>query len=345
MKVTIKDIARETGLSLATISKYLNNKKIQEKNRLRIEEAIAHLNYKPNRTAQVLRSRRTMTVAILVSDLGNYFWGTIISAVSQFFVNYNYTVITCSYSHDTQIERELLQDLIVRKIDGVIILLANLLDDRYRLLQAENIPVVALDQNPVTAGHPPVDCVVSDNYNGGALLARYLLKKGHQRVHILDSAYYSSPVSERIQGFRDVYEKAGISSITYPEPIVFSTNQNAINEGKRHFRQLMESKESPTVIFFTNYLSALGGLMEAGTSGCSIPGDLSVVTFDDDPLFRSMYPPITSLAQNLSLIGETASRILYRRMQGDYSDFPLTRCVDVSFCERQSVRDLTLDMK
>lgn len=345
MKVTIKDISRETGLSLATISKYLNNKKIQEKNRLRIEEAIAHLNYKPNRTAQVLRSRRTMTVAILVSDLGNYFWGTIISAVSQFFVNYNYTVITCSYSHDTQIERELLQDLIIRKIDGVIILLANLLDDRYRLLQAENIPVVALDQNPVAIGHPPVDCVVSDNYNGGALLARYLLKKGHQRVHILDPAYDSSPVAERIQGFRDVYEKAGIHSITYPVSIRFSTNQDAINEGKRHFRQLMESKESPTAIFFTNYLSALGGLMEASTSGCSIPGDVSVVTFDDDPLFRSMYPPITSLAQNLSLIGETASRILYRRMQGDYSDFPLTRCVDVCFYERQSVRDLTLDVK
>ena len=85
--------------------------------------------------------------------------------------------------------------------------------------------------------------------------------------------------------------------------------------------------------------------MEASTSGCSIPGDVSVVTFDDDPLFRSMYPPITSLAQNLSLIGETASRILYRRMQGDYSDFPLIRCVDVCFYERQSVRDLTLDVK
>lgn len=341
MKVTIKDIARETGLSLATISKYLNNKKIQEKNRLRIEEAIAHLNYKPNRTAQVLRSKRSMTVAILVSDLGNYFWGPIISAVSQFFVNYNYTVITCSYTHDKQIENELLQDLIVRKIDGVIILLANLLDDRYRLLQAENIPVVVLDQNPVTAGYPPVDCVGSDNYNGGALLGRYLLEKGHKRVHILEQAHYSSPLSERIRGFCAVYEDAGINTITFSEPITFSTNQDAINDGKKHFRQLMESGEAPTAVFFTNYLSAMGGLMEAGTSGCSIPEELSVVTFDDDPLFRSMYPPITAVAQDLSRIGENASRILYRRMQGDWSDFPLTRYVDVCFYERQSVKDLT----
>lgn len=343
MKVTIKDIARETGLSLATISKYLNNKKIKESNRLRIEEAIAYLDYKPNRTAQVLRSRRTMTVAILVSDLGDYFWGPIISAVSQFFVNYNYTVITCSYSHDADIEIQLLQDLVVRKIDGVILLPTNLLDDRYRLLQAENIPVVVLDQNPVLGGHPPVDCVVSDNYNGGALLARHLLRKGHKRIHILDHAAYSSTISGRIQGFQDVFKKARGTSITFSEKLTFYTSQEAINAGKRHFRQLMESSEAPTAIFFTNYLSALGGLMEASTSGCSIPGDISVVTFDDDPLFRSMYPPITSMSQDLSRIGENASRILYRRMQGDYTDFPLTKCVDVCFYERRSVKDLTAD--
>lgn len=340
MNVTIKDIARETGLSLATISKYLNNKKIQDKNRLLIEKTISNLGYKPNRTAQVLRSKRTMTVAILITDLGNYFWGSIISSVSQFFVKYGYTVITCSFYYDAQKETEVIQDLIVRNIDGVIMLPFNSQDDHYLLLQKENIPVVILDQIPAMIEQQPVDYVTSDNYNGGALLGKYLLQKGHKKVHILEPADHSSTIPQRIQGFRDAYKKAGFTSIASSSPILFMASQNVIDLGKKNFRHVMEGKEPPTAIFFTNYLTALGGLMEANSSGYSIPEDISVVSFDDDPLFGSMYPPITSVAQDLSLLGQKASEILYRRMQGDYSDFPLASCIDVCFYERQSVKNL-----
>lgn len=400
MKVTIKDIARETGLSLATISKYLNHKKINEKNQRRIEEAIAHLNYKPNHTAQILRSRHTMTVAILISDLGNYFWGPIISSVSQYFVKYGYTVITCSFCHDEETEIQAIQDLIVRNIDGVIMLPYNSRDNHYHLLLDQNIPVVVLDQNPgaadqiqsaVSAGtegqarsavnpgtrnqarsaasagtegppfgaadldsqpsflsdggpvskYRPVDCVISDNYKGGAMLGRYLLEKGHKRVHILDHASYSTPVYQRIRGFQDAFGQAQ-TCITMSGPILFGISQKTIDLGKEHFRQIMESGDPPSAVFFTNYLSAMGGLIESSACGYSIPEDVSVVTFDDDPLFSSMYPPITSVAQDLSRIGEQASGILYRRIQGDYSDFPLTECIDVHFQERQSVKDLGL---
>lgn len=342
MKVTIKDIAKETGLSLATISKYLNNKKIQEKNRIRIEEAITHLGYKPNRTAQVLRSKRTMTVAIVISDLGNYFWGAVISSITQFFVKYGYTVITCSFYYDSQKETEAIQDLIVRNIDGVIMLPYNSMDSHYSLLQKENIPVVVLDQTPDSIDRLPVDFVTSDNYNGGMLLGRYLLGKGHKKIHILDSANYSSTVPQRIQGFQDAYKEAGTGAISVSDPIFFYTSQKVIDLGKKHFRDVMSAQEPPTAIFFTNYLSALGGLMEANISGLSIPRDISVITFDDDPLFGSMYPPITSVSQDMSRLGQKASEILYRRMNGDYSDFPLSPCIDVSFCERQSVRELDL---
>lgn len=376
MKVTIKDIARETGLSLATISKYLNHKKINEKNQRRIEEAIAHLNYKPNHTAQILRSRHTMTVAILISDLGNYFWGPIISSISQYFVKYGYTVITCSFCHDKETEIQAIQDLIVRNIDGVIMLPYNSRDNHYHLLLDQKIPVVVLDQNPGTAdqiqsavsarikgpsfdaadldsqpslvpdGGPvskyrPVDCVISDNYKGGAMLGRYLLEKGHKRVHILDHASYSTPVYQRIRGFQDAFGQAQ-TCITMSGPILFGISQKTIDLGKEHFRQIMESGDPPSAVFFTNYLSAMGGLIESSACGYSIPEDVSVVTFDDDPLFCSMYPPITSVAQDLSRIGEQASGILYRRIQGDYSDFPLTECIHVHFQERQSVKDLQL---
>ena len=99
MKVTIKDIAKETGLSTATVSKYLNNIKIQENNRILIEAAIKKLGYRPNRSAQILRSKKTRTIGILISDLGNYFWGSVIGIISHYFASQQYTVITLSLIH------------------------------------------------------------------------------------------------------------------------------------------------------------------------------------------------------------------------------------------------------
>lgn len=95
-----------------------------------------------------------------------------------------------------------------------------------------------------------------------------------------------------------------------------------------------------TAVIFTNYATAMGGLMELSSSELSIPEDLSVVCFDDDPLFGSMHPPITAVTQNLTAIGENASEILLRRINGDYSDFPSTLSIDVNFRERSSVKSL-----
>ena len=122
MNITIKDIARETGLSTATISKYLNNKKISEENRILIEETIRRLDYRPNRSAQILRTKKTRTIGILLTDLGTYFWASLINSVTQYFIRHNYTVITCSYTFNPGREAKVIQDLISQNPDGVIVL-------------------------------------------------------------------------------------------------------------------------------------------------------------------------------------------------------------------------------
>ena len=95
MNVTINDIARATGLSTATISKYINHKKIREENRILIEKAIQELGYTPNRNAQLLRAKNTHTIGILISDLGNYFWGELVNSIIKHFTDHGYTVIVC----------------------------------------------------------------------------------------------------------------------------------------------------------------------------------------------------------------------------------------------------------
>ena len=182
MNVTINDIARATGLSTATISKYINHKKIREENRILIEKAIQELGYTPNRNAQLLRAKNTHTIGILISDLGNYFWGELVNSIIKHFTDHGYTVIVCSFFFEHQKEIDTIQDIISQHFDGVIMLPSCWHDDLYQLLQNAGIPVVMLDQIPASMRHFPVDCVISDNYRGGALLAEIGRASCRERV-------------------------------------------------------------------------------------------------------------------------------------------------------------------
>lgn len=343
MNVTITDIARVTGLSTATISKYLNNKHIREENRILIEKAIRELGYIPNRNAQLLRSRNTRTIGILLSDLGNYFWGNVINSIIQYFAAHDYAVIICSFFFDHDNEVNTIQDIISQHFDGVIMLPNNAQDDLYHLLQDAGIPVILLDQLPVTADRYPVDCIIFDNYKGGAQLAAHLLENGHTNIRILESYTNSYTIDQRIQGFVDVYRQNGYDltrQMLDNPPVRFYDTDITIAASKEHFAKIMDSPDPPTAIFFVCYISAMGGLSAASSMQISVPDELSLVCFDDDPLFRTMSAAMTCVSQDLKAIGNHASRLLLRRIRGDYSDFPKIDMLDVNFHPRRSVKNL-----
>lgn len=337
MAATIKDIARETGLSLSTISKYLNHKSIQEKNKILIEDAIKKLDYRPNRIAQSLRSERTRTVAILITDLGNYFWGDVVFAITHYFAQIDYTVIACSYNYDTELEKEMEQYLVAKKVDGVILLPTDENDLNYKLLQESQTPVVMFDQWPNSIEKNPIDFVSSDNKNGGKKIAKYLIERGHRKIGVLAPTEHLATVRERVSGFQEECVSSGVS-LCFSEYVELNTEHSrAMNKGKKCFREMMALPEPPTAIFCTNYVVAMGVLVEAAAQNYSIPEDVSIICYDDDLLFRSMTPPITCMAQDLKTIGIEAAKLLLKRMNGDWSDFPAVKTVEVTFHERNSV--------
>lgn len=343
MKVTIKDIAKETGLSTATISKYLNNIKIQENNRILIEAAIEKLGYRPNRSAQILRSKKTRTVGILISDLGNYFWGPVIGTISHYFASHQYTVITRSYSFDKELEKNVIRDVISQNFEGLVMLPFNNCDHYYRLLQDAGIPVIVLDQLPTMIQKYPVDCILSDNYGGSALLAEHLFQNGHTNICILDQAVNSHTIDVRIQAVKDVYSRHGIdisSLLSQSEPFAFKETQNVIEENKQRLHQILNNSAPPTAVFFTNYISAMGGLSAINSMGLNVPDDISLVCFDNDPLFRAMHTSMTCVAQDMTSIGIKASELLMQRISGDHSNFPTTEIINVEFHSGKSVRNL-----
>lgn len=344
MNVTITDIAHATGLSTATISKYINNKKIRKENRLLIEKAIRELNYTPNRNAQLLRAKNTHTIGILISDLGNYFWGELVNSIIQHFTDYDYTVIVCSYFFEHQKEISTIQDIISQNFAGVIMLPSCRRDDLYHLLQEARIPVIILDQVPISMAHFPVDCVISDNYKGGALLAQHLLEKGHTDVCIMEQYLDSYTIDQRIRGFVDIFQKNGIDPIKQQAPfppVSIGSITETSARSSLHMRQLIDSPKHPSVVFFTCYISAMGGLSAARQAHLSIPEDISFICFDDDPLFSTMSAAMTCVSQDLKTMGKHAVELLLKRIHGDYKDFPKIDMIDVTFHSRRSVKDLS----
>ena len=344
MTITIKDIARETGLSTATISNYLNNRKIREENRFLIERTIQKLGYKPNRAAQILRTKKTHMIAILLTDLGTYFWAAMINAISQYFMKYRYTVITCSYSFNPGKEEQVIRDLISQNPDGIIVLPNNREDHLFTLILDAGIPLVIVDSLPSCLGERPVDCVTSNQYEGGAMLARHLLENGHTNVSIVERSVDSYTLEERIRGFTDVYKEHGYDTFSFLNPypaIPFKDTQLVVERGKERFLQVMNAPNPPTAIFFTNYTIGIGGLSAAYSLPVPVPESVSLVCFDDDPLFKVMRPTLTCVSQDLKQLGEKASEILLRRIHGDYTDFPSTSVIDVTFHRRSSVKNIT----
>lgn len=217
-------------------------------------------------------------------------------------------------------------------------------DDLYHLLQKAHIPVIMLDQVPISMARFPVDCVISDNYKGGALLAEHLLEKGHTSVCILEKYLDSYTIDQRIQGFMDVYRKNGIDLMkqqdSFPPISIGSIAETSAKSGL-HLQKLMDSPKQPTAIFFNCYISAMGGLSAASQMQLSVPEDISFVCFDDDPLFSTMSAAMTCVSQDLRNIGKRAVELLLKRIHGDYTDFPKIDMTDVSFRPRRSVKDLT----
>jgi LacI family transcriptional regulator len=307
-------------------------------------QAIQELGYTPNRNAQLLRAKNTHTIGILISDLGNYFWGELINSIIKHFTDHGYTVIVCSFFFEHQKEIDTIQDIISQHFAGVIMLPSCWHDDLYQLLQNAGIPVVMLDQIPASMRHFPVDCVISDNYKGGALLAEHLLEKGHTKVWIMEQYLDAYTIEQRIQGFVDVYQKNGIDLLKQQDsfpPVSFGSTAETVIQSNLHFQKLIDSSDPPTAVFFDCYLSAMGGLSAASQARISVPQDISFVCFDDDPLFKTMSAAMTCVSQDLTSIGKHAVELLLKRIHGDYTDFPKIDMLDVVFHPRLSVKDLS----
>ena len=324
MAATIKDIARETGLSLATISKYLNGGNLREKNRAAIEAAIKKLDYHVNEYARGLKSKKSRTVGVVLPEISNLFNMKIVAVFERVLQENGYSVIVTASSVDF---------LLKKQVDGIINVPIGSSSRHLRPAVEKKVPILLLDR-PLEDLNGVASCVLIDNRGAARLGVRRLLQAGHRRIGVLVGSDEVHTAQMRLRGYRDALEEYGVE---YDESLVRRCDLT-LEGGYRQARRLLKANTGMTAMFLTNYDLTLGALIALNERGVQIPGEMSVVGFDNImDLSRVFRPSLTIVSQPLEQIGLQAARLMLDQLSGGKDATPMTITLAASLKEGGSV--------
>jgi alanine racemase/LacI family transcriptional regulator len=316
---TIKDVAKHTGLSIATISKYLNGGNVLDENKALIDEAVKKLDYRVNHLARSLKTNKTKTVGILIPSLSSAFFSYVISVIEATLSKEGYDSVICSFNFDPALEMEKLRFLFNKNVDGIILIPEGLTAEDLNSLPAlsdKQVPLILLDRY---IRDYECDTVLADNVNASYTAVESLITKGHKRVGIIVGPSEVSTAYERAIGYRRVHQDYSLPE----EESLIKVGDYSLESGYKLFNELLDMKDPPSAVFVTNYDMMLGAITAANERKIKIPGELSFIGYDNIELSRIINPPINIVVQPMDQIGESAARVLLKRMKGDYSSYPL----------------------
>ena len=333
MAATIKDIARETGLSLATISKYLNGGSLRVKNRVAIEDAIKKLDYHVNEYARGLKSKKSRTVGMVLPELANLFNMKIVSTIEQMLQKHGYSVIICDSQNSLEQEAHCVEFLLNKQVDGIINIPMGNNSKHLRPAVEHNVPILLLDR-PLEDLNGVASCVLIDNQSASRGAVRRLLEAGHRRIGVVVGPEGVYTADMRLRGYREALEEYGIA---YDETLVARASLT-VEGGYRQVKRLLKDPNNMTAVFVTNYEMTLGALIALNKGGIKIPEEISVVGFDNImDLSQVFRPSLTIVIQPMEQIGLQAARLMLERLSADNSAAPMTITLSASLREGASV--------
>ena len=329
-RVTIDEVARDAGVSVATVSKVLNGRDgVAAGTSRRVREVIERLGYESSLVASSLRSRRTNVIGILVAEF-EPFSTEILKGASQAITGTGYELLAYSAAgrpgSGAGWERRYLSRLGGTLIDGAVLVTPTVVDS------GDDIPVVAIDPHTGPTGMPTVD---SDNLAGAVLATEHLLRLGHRRIGFLAGRPDLESSRLREQGYRRALAAAGIR----PDPELVRVGDYRRESAHAPARELLSLPDRPTAIFAANDLSAIGTMEAALSLGLSVPGDVSVVGFDNVPESALTSPPLTTVHQPMHQMGSEAIHLLIQLMTGSGERGAHVR-LPTGLVERSSCRPL-----
>jgi LacI family transcriptional regulator len=305
---TIRDVAKQAGVAPTTVSRVINNSGyVSAETRSRVEAAIQELGYVPNRLARSLRLRRTNTLALIVTDITNPFWTTVVRGVEDVANDAGFTVILCNTDESSAKQDAYLQVLLQKRVDGILFVPVASAAEPVELVQRQGVPVVVLDRRVPGA---QVDVVRGDSEGGAYQLTRHLLDLGHRRVAALSGPKTVSTSVERVAGYRRALQEAGLDEGAEWVHYGLFTQRS----GYQTTQEALERTPRPTALFAANNFIAIGALRALGDAGLRVPEDCSLVSFDDLASELVIDPFLTVADQPAYEMGRQATELLIARL-------------------------------
>ena len=311
---TILDVEKISGVSKATISRFLNGKKVNKNNKDKIEKAIKELNYNINPFASGLKTNKTNSIGVIIPIITDQFFPPILRAFEEYMSKNKYQTILSNYGNDVSLEKKQVRILANKKVDGIVIATDSYDGEHVQECLNNKIPVVLLDRLI-----PGIKCdsVTVDNYHATFDAMSLAIRRGHKKIAIMRLLKCYTD-DERFKGYTDALENNQLEiKKDYIACIYHAWDQDS---PKREFMRLLNLKDPPTLIFCSNVYLAAGALKARLEYNIKIPEEVSVIVFDQ--LSRFPYysfvslikPEFSGIYQPLEEIGETAARVLLNRI-------------------------------
>lgn len=330
MKVKIVDVAKEANVSVATVSRVVNNiPLVNEETKERVLEAIKKTGYKPNAIARSLKIQRTNTLGIMIPDISNPLYTEMARGVEDICGIYNYNIILSNTDFSPDKEKESLDVLIEKQCDGIIYIGKDLTDEFQEILK--NAPSEIVLGN-VMDERGDLSSVLIDNESAAYDLAKRAIEKGHKNFAVFtdrDGGFTSDKI---LKGVRKALDEAGLS---LDEELIIPGNIN-VKGGYAMMNKLLDSEKDVDIAMTMNDQVALGAIRAAEERGVNVPDDLAVTGFNDYWLSEWVNPEITTVKLPMYDIGAIAARMLIKMCEADEKESKTITC-PYEIVERQSM--------
>lgn len=308
MSATIRDVAREAGVSVTTVSRVLNDSgPVKAATRQRVRDVAQRLHFTPNTTARSLSTKRTLTLGVLLPDVYGEFFSEVIRGIDQVAQQHGYHVLI-SGAHNEPAEVDAAVSAMRGRVDGLILMAAELDTETLARNLPERVPAVLINANHDAS---QFDTINIDNYGGAVAMTAHLLRLGHREIRMISGPARNRDAAERERGFRAALQQAGITP--HPEWIVEGAFTEA--SGYRAAERLLTQGVRPTAIFAANDSMAVGALSAARGLGLRVPEDVAVAGFDDVPIAEYVSPPLTTVRVAITKLGSCATERLVQNIR------------------------------
>lgn len=307
-EVTIREVASCAGTSIATVSRVLNGTGVvSDELKERVMEAVRELGYSPNAVARSLKQRSTKTIGVIISDIANPFFASVVRGIEDVLSPRQYHPLLCNTDRSVEKEEMYVRLLCEKRVDGVIISAAGRHGEHLNVLREQGIPWVFVNRRPAEFNGP---AVLTDNRAGAFEATMHLINLGHRRIGIVAGPQDVNTGVDRLAGFQEAMQSMGLP---VPETLI-AYGDFRENGGYQGVKQLMALPEGdrPTALVVSNNQMTIGALRALMDLDIRVPRDVALVMFDETEWARIVVPPLTTVAQLTYELGQAAARTLLK---------------------------------